>query len=377
MRIAKVEVFPIRLPIQAVLTLPRGPSRTVAEGKRLAVVKVTGDDGTVGWGETGPSPRWSAETIESAVTSLRRYLAPAVIGHDGFDIAGLHERMNRELASGFDAGQPIAKSAIDIAVHDLVCRRLGISLSDWLGAKRLTKISLARLVSAPTPDEAAAITATAVAAGFPGLKVKVGGDVAKDAAILSAVVAAAKGRFVWPDANQGFSAEDALILARTCEKLGIAMFEQPLASTDYGGLRRLMAATPVTIVIDEGAISLPVVIELLRQGLSPGIAVKVMKLGGIHYARQMCELARNAGLALIGSGLMDAPIGFATGVHVFAAYGMSLPADLNGPQFITDDYLARPIPREGEVVPVPTAPGLGIEIDEQKLARFALSVELT
>ena len=128
MQIESIDVFPIRLPLKAVLTLPRGPSRTLDEGKRLALVRVTDRDGHVGWGEAGPSRRWSAETLESCVSSIRHYLAPAVIGHDVFDIAGLHRKMNRELATGLDPGQPIAKGAIDVAVHDLVCRRLGIPL---------------------------------------------------------------------------------------------------------------------------------------------------------------------------------------------------------------------------------------------------------
>jgi muconate cycloisomerase len=133
MRIKTIEVFPVRLPLQAVLTLPRGPSRTIAEGKRIALVKLTDADGHTGWGEAGPSRRWSAETVESCVSSIREYLAPALIGHDVFDIAGAHAKMSVELASGLDPGQPIAKCALDVALHDLVCRKLGIPLQAWLG----------------------------------------------------------------------------------------------------------------------------------------------------------------------------------------------------------------------------------------------------
>ena len=150
---------------QAVLTLPKGASRTLDEGKRVALVRMTADDGSVGWGEAGPSRRWSAETLESCVTSLRHYLAPAVIGHDLFDIAGLHDRMNREIAPGLDPGQPIAKNAIDIAAHDLICRKLRIPLQSWLGAKRQNHVHLARLVSAATPEDAERIVREALAEG--------------------------------------------------------------------------------------------------------------------------------------------------------------------------------------------------------------------
>jgi muconate cycloisomerase len=102
------------------------------------------------------------------------------------------------------------------------------------------------------------------------------------------------------------------------------------------------------------------------------MAIKINKTGGIFYARQMCDLALNAGIKLVGSGLMDAPIGFAASVHLFAAYGIDLPVDLNGPQFIAEDYLKQPIPIEGQTVAVPQGPGLGIEIDEDKLAAWRL-----
>ena len=87
------------------------------------------------------------------------------------------------------------------------------------------------------------------------------------------------------------------------------------------------------------------------------LVVKVNKTGGIHYARQLCDLARNAGLTLIGSGLMDAPIGFAASVHLFAAYGIEYPCDLNGPQHIAGDYLAAPLPRQGPYALVPQRAG--------------------
>ncbi|HVZ45183.1 MAG TPA: enolase C-terminal domain-like protein [Ramlibacter sp.] len=373
MKIARIDVYPVRLPLKAVLTLPRGPSRTLDEGKRVALVKMTDSDGHVGWGEAGPSRRWSAETLESCVTSIRRYLAPAVIGHDIFDIAGLHARMNTELATGLDPGQPIAKCALDLALHDLIGKRLGISTQSWLGAKRCDSVPLARLVSAATPEDAARITAEAKREGYRGFKVKVGHHKELDAAIVAAVVEAAGEGYVWADANQGYTLEEALRMARALEKLGVTLFEQPVAMSDVYAMKKLLRATGLTVALDEAAIGLPFVIELIRREAVEGIAIKVSKVGGLHYARQMCDLALNAGLTLIGSGLMDAPIGFAASVHLFAAYGIRLPVDLNGPQFIAEDYLAQPLPVRDQIAYVPDAPGLGAQIDEERVQRLLIS----
>lgn len=374
MKIERIEVFPVRLPTKAVLTLPRGPSRTIAEGKRVVIVKMTDQDGNVGWGEAGPSRRWSAETTESCASSIREYLAPALVGHDIFDIAGAHARMNQEIATGMDPGQPIAKCALDLALHDLVCRRLGISLQSWLGSKRLDRVRLARLVSAATPEEAAALTRSGLAEGYQGFKVKVGHHKHLDLDIVRAVVEAAPGCHVWPDANQGYTLEEAIRMARGLERLGVTLFEQPVPMSDIQAMKRLLSATSLTIGLDEAAIGIPFVIEMIRREAVECLAIKVSKVGGIHYARQMCDLALNAGLKLIGSGLQDAPIGFAASVHVFAAYGMAEPVDLNGPQFIAEDYLGSPFPIERMTALVPDAPGLGITIDEGKLARFALAI---
>lgn len=374
MKIERIEVFPVRLPLKAVLTLPHGPSRTLDEGKRIAVVKITADDGTIGWGEAGPSRRWSAETLESCVSSIRLYLAPALIGHEADDIAGLHAKMNRELASGLDAGQPVAKAALDIALHDLLCKQRGIPLQKLFRAGPMGSIALSRLVSAPTPEEAAEITRAGLREGYRGFKLKVGADPARDRAIMRAVLDAADGAFVWPDANQGYTAEQALTQARAFAAMGITLFEQPLAANDFEGLRKLVRATAVKVVLDEAAMSVEFVAELAREGLVEGVAVKVNKLGGLHHAHRMCRWAREQGVVLLGSGLMDAPIGFMASSHLFAAHGIDLPVDLNGPQHIAADYLAAPIRMQGQTVPLPDVPGLGIDIDEAKLAHYALAV---
>jgi L-alanine-DL-glutamate epimerase-like enolase superfamily enzyme len=374
MKIERIDVLPLRLPLKAVATLSRGVSRTIEEGKQLVLVKMTADDGTVGWGEAGPSRRWSAETTHSCYTSIKHYLAPALIGRDAFDIAGLHAAMNVELAPGLDPGQPIAKAALDLAAHDLVCNKLGINLQSWLGTKAADRIELSYLVSAPEVEGTANSVQAGLKEGYRAFKVKVGHEPQLDIDRVRAVLALAKGCTVWPDANQGYTLEEALRAARGFEALGIELFEQPIAMSEFHGMKKLLSATSMTIALDEAAMGLPLVIDLIRRDAVEGLVIKVNKTGGIHYARQFCDLARNAGLKLIGSGLMDAPIGFAASVHLFAAYGIDYPCDLNGPQHIGGDYLAEPLPMEGKFALVPQRPGLGVVMDEGKVASLGLKL---
>lgn len=374
MKIERIEVLPLRLPLKAVATLSRGVSRTIEEGKQLVLVKMIADEGTVGWGEAGPSRRWSAETVHSCYTSIKHVLSPVLIGRDPFDIAGLHAAMNGELAPGLDPGQPIAKAALDLAAHDLLCKKLGINLQTWLGAKGSDRITLSWLVSAPGLDDLSRSVEQGLAEGYRAFKVKVGHDPEQDIERVRTVMALAKDCTVWPDANQGYTLDQALRAARGFEALGIDLFEQPIPMAEFYGMKKLLSATHMNIALDEAAMGLPLVVDLIRRDAVEGLVVKVNKTGGIFYARQLCDLARNAGLRLIGSGLMDAPIGFAASVHLFAGYGIDYPCDLNGPQHIQADYLAEPLPMEGRQALVPQRPGLGVVLDEKKISAMALAL---
>jgi muconate cycloisomerase len=367
MKIERIEVLPIRLPLNAVVILSRGVSRTIEEGKQIVLVKMTADDGTVGWGESGPSRRWSAETTQSCYTTIKHYLAPVVIGRDPFDIAGIHRAMNIELAPGVDPGQPVAKAAIDLAVHDLVCKKLRINLQTWLGTKALDRIPLSYLVSAPTPDKVSDVVQEGLKLGFRGFKVKVGHDPDMDIENIKAAVDAADGSVVWPDANQGYTLDQALRMARAFEAMGMEVFEQPIPMTDIYGMKKLLSSTTMNIAIDEAAMGIPYLIEMIRREAVEGVVIKVNKVGGIYYARQMCDLIRNAGFKLIGSGLMDAPIGFQASVQLFAGYGIDFPTDLNGPQHIAEDYLAELLPKDGQNALVTQTPGIGVVIDEDRV----------
>ncbi|GAB5376926.1 MAG: enolase C-terminal domain-like protein [Acuticoccus sp.] len=375
MQIRSIEAFPIRLPLKQVLTLARGVSRTLEEGKQIILVKITGEDGTVGWGEAGPSRRWSAETTQSTHSSIVHYLAPVLIGRDAFDIAGAHAAMDKELAPGLDPGQPIAKAAIDLALHDLVAKSLGIPLQAYFGHKTLDRVRLAYLVSAPDPEATAEVVQRGLDAGYRDFKLKVGSDLATDIRNLEVAMSmAGEDGKVWPDANQGYTLAEALRAARAFDEMGVEVFEQPVPMNDTYGMKKLLSATAMTIALDEATMGLPFVIELLRREAIEGVVVKVNKCGGLYYARQLCDLARNAGMVLIGSGLMDAPIGFAASTHLFAGYGISFPVDLNGPQHIAEDYLAEPLPIELPYALVPDAPGHGCVIDEAKVKAFRLDL---
>jgi L-alanine-DL-glutamate epimerase-like enolase superfamily enzyme len=257
-----------------------------------------------------------------------------------------------------------------MALHDLIGRTLGLSLPELWGTRQRTAVELSYMVSATTPEEAFKKVSAARTAGYRGVKVKIGLHPTRDPEILRAAKEAAGSLVVWADANQAYAPTDALRLARHCERLGIDVLEQPLPAHASTALQQLAAAVDIPIALDESVASPPDLLELLRRGPLDAVVIKVSKSGGLRNARRMIELCRDAGVALLGSGLTESRLGFAAGAALYAAYGIGWPVDLNGPQFLSDDPLPGSPAEIGPCYELPRGPGIGLAPDPAKLARF-------
>jgi L-Ala-D/L-Glu epimerase len=368
--ITDISAFALRLPFISEFRIARGSVGSPTAGAPHIYVRVTAEDGTVGWGEARPSHRWSYETEESVLTTIRSYLAPALLGRNVFDLAGIHRAMHTEIAPGLTVGQPIAKSAIDIAVHDLLGRHLGIGLSDVLGSHGPRDVALSWLISTTDPGEAADLAADASARGYRGLKVKVGVQVEHDLDLLAAVKRAAPAAYLWVDANGSYDVAQAKRLARGMAAIGIDVLEQPLPANDLAGLRSLRAAMDLPLALDESVCSGADLIAALRHEALDMLVIKISKMGGLWPARRMMEMAGEAGVDLLGSGLTESRLGLAAGATLFSAFGLRHPVDLNGPQFLGDDPVAvGPVIADG-VIHLPDGPGLSTTLDRDKLERY-------
>ena len=110
--IQNIEVFPIRLPITNTFRFSSGSAGQAGDTALFVLVKMTDSAGEIGWGEGRPMPQWAYETAESVATSIRHYLAPALLGHEITDRWGLHKRMHSVIGRGPSTGAPIAKAAV-------------------------------------------------------------------------------------------------------------------------------------------------------------------------------------------------------------------------------------------------------------------------
>lgn len=371
MRLESIEVFPLRLPLREELTIARGSVASPATGAPHVYVRVLGENGVEGWGEARPSHRWSYETQESVVTTIRHYLAPALVGTDLFDIDGALRLMEREIAPGISVGAPVAKCGVEMAIHDLLARSVGLPLCLFLGGFRQERVALSYLVSVSTEAEAETRVRQAWAQGYRGFKVKVGMEPARDLAILRAVRRAAPQGYVWADANQGYDAATATLQARAMEAIPVDVLEQPVAANDWTGLARVARATALPIAVDESVYSPGDLLQLFKLEAIDVLVLKLSKMGGLWRARLCLQIAREAGVGLLGSGLTESRLGLAAAAHLYAAFGGVPYADLNGPQFLADDPLTDDLELQPGSVRVPTTPGIGVTIDPEKLERYA------
>lgn len=366
LQIDRIEVFPVVYPVAGEFKFLQGPEG-YPPGRVSAIVKITADDGTVGWGESIPSPMWSYETMETVVTTIRTYLEPELVGRDVFDLVGIHRIMNRHIAPSFSTGQPIAKSGIDMALHDILGKATGQSLAQMIRRKPAERITLSWTVSLNDLEEVEGRIQEGWDRGYRNFNVKVGSEPSFDLELCRRVKERVPDGFLWADANGGYDLATAKKVVPRLAEAGVEILEQPLPSNQLTGYRELKAQGALPILMDEGVVSVRTLMEYIRLNVLDGVAMKVPRCGGLRPARRQIEMLEDAGLMFLGSGLTDPSISLAATIGLYGAFQYDRPAALNGPQFITESVLEEPLRPVDGALEVPTGPGLGIVVDEEKV----------
>jgi L-alanine-DL-glutamate epimerase-like enolase superfamily enzyme len=367
--IARLETIPLRYPVVGRFKFFEGPPGT-PPGRPAVLVKLTASNGVVGWGQSVPVPTWSYETLESVQTTIDGHLAPALVGCDALDFERLHAVMNAAIAPSFSTGQPMAKAGIDLALHDLAGRLAGQSLARRWGRTGRDRITLSWTLNPRFLDEVESLVAQGWGRGYRHFNVKVAPDPAFDLELCRLVKRLVPDGFLWADANGGYDEATALAVAPKLADLGVPVLEQPLPANRLGGYRRLKQQGALPILMDEGVVSAVELAEFIDLGLLDGVSMKPARCGGLTEARRQIELLRDRGLMWLGSGLTDPDISLAAALALFGAFDLAHPAALNGPQFLTDSILRRPLAVEEGGLRVPSGPGLGVEVDGAEIERL-------
>jgi muconate cycloisomerase len=370
--IERVEVFPARLAVTRTFTFASGSAGAAGARAPHVFVKVTDSEGETGWGEGRPVPPWAYETLETVATTIRYYLAPTLIGLPVTDRWDLHRRMHRAVGRGPSTGQPVAKAAVDMAVHDLCARAAGLPLRCLLGGgPQRAQVALSYTVTAHDAGVATEEVAAAREQGFRHFNFKAAVAPETDVLVARAVRAAAgPAAFVWADANQGFRLHEARLVARGLAEAGVDVLEQPLAADQRHQMRQLRAGCPLPLAVDEASVSPADFFHYAAEGLVDYLVIKLPRGGGVWPALHQVAVAEAAGLPLLVSGLTESLLAKLAACQVAAAFGCEGPAALNGSQFVDDAALYPTKSRfeRGGAVYMGDEPGIGVAPDERALA---------
>ncbi|MBM3458794.1 MAG: muconate cycloisomerase, partial [Armatimonadetes bacterium] len=155
-RIVSVEAIPCQVPFRQTFVIGRGSVGTAGGSGRHVFVRLEDSDGRVGWGEVRALPSWSYETVEAITAAIRGYLGPLLLGRSPFDLNAIHQAMYETLTPAISNGQPFAKAALDIALHDLQGQVTGQPIHALLGGKIRDSVPLCYALSIAPPEEMAA-----------------------------------------------------------------------------------------------------------------------------------------------------------------------------------------------------------------------------
>ncbi|WP_434811069.1 o-succinylbenzoate synthase [Microbacterium sp. bgisy189] len=360
-RLEGFELLVLHLPLVSPFTTSFG-TETVRE---VIVVRARTADGD-GWGEivTQQAPLYSSEYTQGAWDVAQRFLAPALLDRGTVaphEVAGVLEPF---------VGHRMVKAGLELAVLDAALRADGISLATHLGA---TTDRIPSGVSVGIQrDPAALVDAVAgyLDAGYVRIKIKIkpGRDVDDTAA-----VRAAFGEIpLQVDANSAYTLADADTLAEL-DRFDLLLIEQPLQEDDIVDHATLAKRLQTPVCLDESIVSRKAAADALALGSASIINIKAGRVGGYLEAVAIHDLCRDAGVPVWCGGMLETGIGRAANAALAALPGFTLPGDVSASdRFYTRDIVTEPVVLEDGHVRVPTAPGLGVEIDSDALEGFTV-----
>ncbi len=335
----------ITLTWQRIRMAPATPFRTakaVRTEKETLWTKLQ-SEGVVGWGEAVPMDTYG-QTLDSAETTLKS-VAKSLEGRNPRHI----EDITSELVHGYD-DQLATVAAIDAALHDWVGKKYGISTVEWLGLDP-TRIPLTSFTIG-IADRDAVAEKVRTASEFPIFKVKVG--IPEGDAALSTIRATAPAKMIRVDANMGWTADQALSELPRLKEMGVEFVEQPVASNDLDGLKRLKDAAIVPIVADESCVR---PCDVLRvAGRVDGINIKLSKCGGIRQGLKMIHLARAHGLKIMLGCMIESSLGISAAAQLAPLVDW---LDLDGHLLLANDPFTGLGGRSGRLT-IGGGPGLGV-----------------
>ncbi|MEO7002418.1 MAG: dipeptide epimerase [Ktedonobacterales bacterium] len=315
-------------------------------------------DGIVGVGEAAPSGYYG-EKRESVLMALSYFT----------DHLGDDPTLIEDVMAGLDRvmqGNAAAKAAIDMALYDIVGKRLGVPVYQLLGLNPGRAPHTSFTIGMDTPIEMA--KRALVARDYPILKIKLGGK--HDLDIIKAIRDVTNA-VIRVDANAAWTPKEAIRSINALEPYDIEFVEQPLPPKDLAGLRLVRENVSLPIIVDESCVTLEDIPLII--GCADGINIKLMKCGGIHHALKMIHAARAHHLRVMLGCMIESSLAITAAAHLSPLVDY---ADLDGMLLVDDDPFDGVQVKDGKLM-LPDRPGLGVRRRDGKRKLPARAVDAT
>jgi muconate cycloisomerase len=355
---------------------------------RYLLVRMTDSDGRVGWGEAPALKDWGGEfgryfgestLISKAV--IENYLAPALVGVDLGNFAEMHARMDAAIK-----GYPYSKAALDFAAYDVTGKWLGVPVHMLLGGRVRSHVAVTHSIGLIPIAEAEKEVVKVAAEGIKTIKIKIGVDPKRDIEIVR-VIRNAVGDEVelCVDANEGYSTPgEAISTVRAMDKYRLKYVEQPVMGIER--IAEVARAIDPPVMADESAWNAHDVIQISEHRAAQIVSIYTTKPGGLYKAMEVAAVCRAAGIICNVNGSVETGVGNLANIHLAAAapaatlscvVPVSTPAEWQTGQvggiYYRDDLITAPMKLVNGTIEVPTAPGMGIDVDLAKIEKYRVS----
>lgn len=355
-----VDVPTVRPHVLAMATMNR---------QTLCLVRIRCADGIEGLGEatTIGGLSYGPESPEGIKLAIDTYFAPLVEAADASRPAVIMAALSKHIV-----GNNFAKCAIETALLDAQGKRCSLPVSELLGGRVRDRLPvLWTLASGDTGRDIAEAERMIDIRRHDTFKLKIGkralaDDVAHVGAIKKALGNKASVRV---DVNMAWDEATARRGIDMLADVGCDLVEQPIIRHNRTGMARLTARARIPIMADEALQGPSTAYDYARTAAADVLAVKIEQSGGLHAACQVQAIADAAGVALYGGTMLEAGVGTVASAHVFATFPqLAFGTELFGPLLLTEEILATPLDYSDFSLAVPVGPGLGIALDEDRLA---------
>ena len=364
MKVDRLAWIPYCIPFRQ----PFATAHGIETERRGALLRLHTDTGLVGLGEAAPIPGSPPKAWSDAATLLEA-VTPFLPGKR------LEETM--AVVEPVDHLHPAAVAAVrcglDTAVCDVLAQAAGMPLALWLHRQASETVPVNATIALADTDAAAEAAATARAAGFSCVKLKVGmaagveAECERVAAVREAMGTGMKLRL---DANGAWAVERAVRTIRALEPYDVELVEQPVACGNLEALRRVRVAVRTPIAADEDVTSVAAAERVLQAGAAQALVIKPMVVGGLRPARRIIERAQAQGVSCVVTTTLDAGVGIAAALHLAATLpAPGLACGLATGALLTTDLLATPLPVRDGRMRRPSGAGLGVRLDDEAVER--------